>query len=163
MHWISDKKLTLAEHLVACAAVEGRLLRIHFLAQEARFNAQSNVLKRDHQPQRGMHTDFACPLFSHMKHRPHPTLHYIPCSRSIFFVSQVSDLSCIIVFDRSGRIGWWLKPTQSTGIIDNCILFFSSRTPLIFTWWFSMICFHSSVTNQSPAKTTQNEQGENSR
>ncbi|KAK0500766.1 ribonucleotide reductase small subunit [Armillaria luteobubalina] len=58
LRWISDHRSTFAERLVAFAAVEGIFFSGSFVS----------IFCRDE----GMHTDFACLLFSHLKRRPHP-------------------------------------------------------------------------------------------
>ncbi|KIJ90283.1 hypothetical protein K443DRAFT_660923, partial [Laccaria amethystina LaAM-08-1] len=76
--WISNQESTVAERLVAFAAVEG----IFFSGS---FASIFWMKKRELMPgltfsnelihhDKGMHTDFACFLFSHLKHcrRPHP-------------------------------------------------------------------------------------------
>ncbi len=76
LNWISDSRSSFAERLVAFAAVEGyllfRFLCLYLLAEEtwshARPYLSNELISRDE----GMHTDFACLLFSHLKRRPHP-------------------------------------------------------------------------------------------
>ncbi|TDL24052.1 hypothetical protein BD410DRAFT_814234 [Rickenella mellea] len=66
LRWISDKRPTFAEHLVAFAAVEsiffsGSFASIFWLKKRGLMPAATN----------GMHTDFACLLFSHLRKRLH--------------------------------------------------------------------------------------------
>jgi ribonucleoside-diphosphate reductase subunit M2 len=76
MTWISDKKSTFAERLVAFAAVEGIFFSGSFASifwMKKRglmpgLTFSNELISRDE----GMHTDFACLLFSHLKRRPHP-------------------------------------------------------------------------------------------
>ncbi|EAU84682.1 ribonucleotide reductase small subunit [Coprinopsis cinerea okayama7 len=74
--WISDQKSTFAERLVAFAAVEGiffsgSFASIFWLKKRGLMPGltfSNELISRDE----GMHTDFACLLFSHLKRRPHP-------------------------------------------------------------------------------------------
>ncbi|PPQ63407.1 hypothetical protein CVT24_004917 [Panaeolus cyanescens] len=76
MRWISDKESTFAERLVAFAAVEGiffsgSFASIFWLKKRGLMPGltfSNELISRDE----GMHTDFACLLFSHLKRRPHP-------------------------------------------------------------------------------------------
>lgn len=76
MHWISDQKSTFGERLVAFAAVEGiffsgSFASIFWLKKRGLMPGltfSNELISRDE----GMHTDFACLLFSHLKRRPHP-------------------------------------------------------------------------------------------
>lgn len=76
LHWISDKQSTFAERLVAFAAVEGIFFSGSFAAifwMKKRglmpgLTFSNELISRDE----GMHTDFACLLFSYLKRRPHP-------------------------------------------------------------------------------------------
>jgi ribonucleoside-diphosphate reductase subunit M2 len=76
LEWIGDQRSTFAERLVAFAAVEGIFfsgsfasifwLRKRGLMPGLTFS--NELISRDE----GMHTDFACLLFSRLKRRPHP-------------------------------------------------------------------------------------------
>ncbi|KIY60814.1 ribonucleotide reductase small subunit [Cylindrobasidium torrendii FP15055 ss-10] len=74
--WINDHKSTFAERLVAFAAVEGiffsgSFASIFWLKKRGLMPGltfSNELISRDE----GMHTDFACLLFSHLKRRPHP-------------------------------------------------------------------------------------------
>jgi ribonucleoside-diphosphate reductase subunit M2 len=74
--WISDQKSTFAERLVAFAAVEGiffsgSFASIFWLKKRglmAGLTFSNELISRDE----GMHTDFACLLFGHLRRRPHP-------------------------------------------------------------------------------------------
>ncbi|KAK7439026.1 Ribonucleotide-diphosphate reductase (RNR), small subunit [Stygiomarasmius scandens] len=74
--WIADQRSTFAERLVAFAAVEGIFFSGSFAAifwMKKRglmpgLTFSNELISRDE----GMHTDFACLLFSHLKRRPHP-------------------------------------------------------------------------------------------
>jgi len=74
--WISDRQSTFAERLVAFAAVEGiffsgSFASIFWLKKRGLMPGltfSNELISRDE----GMHTDFACLLFSHLKRRPHP-------------------------------------------------------------------------------------------
>ncbi|KZP12136.1 ribonucleotide reductase small subunit [Athelia psychrophila] len=76
MKWISDDKSTFAERLVAFAAVEGiffsgSFASIFWLKKRGLMPGltfSNELISRDE----GMHTDFACLLFSHLKRRAHP-------------------------------------------------------------------------------------------
>jgi len=76
LKWISDKRSTFAERLVAFAAVEGiffsgSFASIFWLKKRGLMPGltfSNELISRDE----GLHTDFACLLFSHMKRRPHP-------------------------------------------------------------------------------------------
>jgi ribonucleoside-diphosphate reductase subunit M2 len=76
MRWISDGGSTFAERLVAFAAVEGiffsgSFASIFWLKKRGLMPGltfSNELISRDE----GMHTDFACLLFSHMKRHPHP-------------------------------------------------------------------------------------------
>ena len=76
LRWISDKKSTFAERLVAFAAVEGIFFSGSFAAifwikkrgLMPGLTFSNELISRDE----GLHTDFACLLFTHLKRRPHP-------------------------------------------------------------------------------------------
>ncbi|PBL00321.1 hypothetical protein ARMGADRAFT_1006538 [Armillaria gallica] len=76
LRWISDHRSTFAERLVAFAAVEGiffsgSFASIFWLKKRGLMPGltfSNELISRDE----GMHTDFACLLFSHLKRRPHP-------------------------------------------------------------------------------------------
>jgi len=76
LRWISDKASTFGERLVAFAAVEGiffsgSFASIFWLKKRGLMPGltfSNELISRDE----GMHTDFACLLFSHLKRRPHP-------------------------------------------------------------------------------------------
>ncbi|TVY24787.1 Ribonucleoside-diphosphate reductase small chain [Lachnellula hyalina] len=72
--WIEDKDSTFAQRLVAFAAVEGiffsgSFASIFWLKKRGLMPGltfSNELISRDE----GLHTDFACLLFSHLKHRP---------------------------------------------------------------------------------------------
>lgn len=74
LKWISDPKSTFAERLVAFAAVEGiffsgAFASIFWLKKRSKMPGltfSNELISRDE----GLHTDFACLLFSHLKNRP---------------------------------------------------------------------------------------------
>ncbi|TFY83812.1 hypothetical protein EWM64_g195 [Hericium alpestre] len=76
LHWISDRRAVFGERLVAFAAVEGiffsgSFASIFWLKKRGLMPGltfSNELISRDE----GMHTDFACLLFSHLKKRPHP-------------------------------------------------------------------------------------------
>jgi len=76
LRWISDKKSTFAERLVAFAAVEGiffsgSFASIFWIKKRGLMPGltfSNELISRDE----GMHTDFACLLFTHLRRRPHP-------------------------------------------------------------------------------------------
>jgi ribonucleoside-diphosphate reductase subunit M2 len=76
LKWIADKRSTFAERLVAFAAVEGiffsgSFASIFWLKKRGLMPGltfSNELISRDE----GMHTDFACLLFSHLRKRPHP-------------------------------------------------------------------------------------------
>ena len=76
LRWISDKNSSFAERLIAFAAVEGIFFSGSFAAifwlkkrgLMPGLTFSNELISRDE----GMHTDFACLLFSHMRRRPHP-------------------------------------------------------------------------------------------
>jgi len=76
LRWISDKRSTFGERLVAFAAVEGiffsgSFASIFWLKKRGLMPGltfSNELISRDE----GMHTDFACLLFSHLQRRPHP-------------------------------------------------------------------------------------------
>ena len=76
LRWISDQHSTFAERLIAFAAVEGiffsgSFASIFWLKKRGLMPGltfSNELISRDE----GMHTDFACLLFSHLKRRPHP-------------------------------------------------------------------------------------------
>lgn len=76
LRWISDKRSTFAERLVAFAAVEGIFFSGSFAAifwlkkrgLMPGLTFSNELISRDE----GIHTDFACLLFSHLRRRPHP-------------------------------------------------------------------------------------------
>jgi ribonucleoside-diphosphate reductase subunit M2 len=76
LRWISDRRSTFAERLIAFAAVEGiffsgSFASIFWLKKRGLMPGltfSNELISRDE----GMHTDFACLLFSHLQKRPHP-------------------------------------------------------------------------------------------
>lgn len=74
LRWISDTQSTFAQRLVAFAAVEGiffsgAFASIFWLKKRGLMPGltfSNELISRDE----GLHTDFACLLFSHLKHRP---------------------------------------------------------------------------------------------
>ena len=76
LRWIADRRSTFAERLVAFAAVEGiffsgSFASIFWLKKRGLMPGltfSNELISRDE----GMHTDFACLLFSHLRRRPHP-------------------------------------------------------------------------------------------
>ena len=78
LKWISDERSTFAERLIAFAAVEGiffsgSFASIFWLKKRGLMPGltfSNELISRDE----GMHTDFACLLFSHLKRRPHPNV-----------------------------------------------------------------------------------------
>jgi ribonucleoside-diphosphate reductase subunit M2 len=76
LRWISDKDSSFGERLIAFAAVEGiffsgSFASIFWLKKRGLMPGltfSNELISRDE----GMHTDFACLLFSHLKRRPHP-------------------------------------------------------------------------------------------
>ena len=78
LRWISDQCSMFAKRLVAFAAVEGiffsgSFASIFWLKKRGLMPGlmfSNELISRDE----GMHTDFACLLFSHLKRRPHPDI-----------------------------------------------------------------------------------------
>jgi ribonucleoside-diphosphate reductase subunit M2 len=76
LRWVSDKCSTFGERLVAFAAVEGiffsgSFASIFWLKKRGLMPGlafSNELISRDE----GMHTDFACLLFGHLRKRPHP-------------------------------------------------------------------------------------------
>src|ERR1700748_2793728 len=76
LRWISDEKSTFAERLVAFAAVEGiffsgAFASIFWLKKRGLMPGltfSNELISRDE----GLHTDFACLLFSHLHNKPSP-------------------------------------------------------------------------------------------
>ena len=76
VQWINDKRSTFAERLVTFAAVEGiffsgSFASIFWLKKRGLMPGltfSNEPISRDE----GMHTDFTCLLFSHLRQRPHP-------------------------------------------------------------------------------------------
>ena len=76
LRWISDRHSTFGERLIAFAAVEGiffsgSFASIFWLKKRGLMPGlafSNELISRDE----GMHTDFACLLFSHLRKRPHP-------------------------------------------------------------------------------------------
>jgi ribonucleoside-diphosphate reductase subunit M2 len=74
LHWIADQNSTFAERLVAFAAVEGiffsgSFASIFWLKKRGLMPGltfSNELISRDE----GLHTDFACLLFSHLRKRP---------------------------------------------------------------------------------------------
>ncbi|KAL2123874.1 hypothetical protein VTJ04DRAFT_239 [Mycothermus thermophilus] len=74
LRWISDRQSTFAQRLVAFAAVEGiffsgAFASIFWLKKRGLMPGltfSNELISRDE----GLHTDFACLLYSHLKHRP---------------------------------------------------------------------------------------------
>lgn len=78
IRWIQDRESTFASRLVAFAAVEGiffsgSFASIFWLKKRGLMPGltfSNELISRDE----GLHTDFACLLFSHMNHRPDPKM-----------------------------------------------------------------------------------------
>jgi len=78
LRWISDKQSSFVERLVAFAAVEGIFFSGSFAAifwlkkrgLMPGLTFSNELISRDE----GLHTDFACLLFTHMRRRPHPSV-----------------------------------------------------------------------------------------
>ena len=78
LRYITDDRASFGERLVAFAAVEGiffsgSFASIFWLKKRglmAGLTFSNELISRDE----GMHTDFACLLFSHLRRRPHPKL-----------------------------------------------------------------------------------------
>ncbi|EEQ90034.1 Ribonucleotide-diphosphate reductase (RNR), small subunit [Blastomyces dermatitidis] len=76
IRWIEDKESSFAQRLVAFAAVEGiffsgSFASIFWLKKRGLMPGltfSNELISRDE----GLHTDFACLLFSHLRHRPSP-------------------------------------------------------------------------------------------
>lgn len=76
LRWISDQDSSFSERLVAFAAVEGIFFSgssasIFWLKKRGLMPGltfSNELISRDE----GMHTDFACLLFGHLRRRPHP-------------------------------------------------------------------------------------------
>jgi len=76
LRWITDKDSVFGERLIAFAAVEGiffsgSFASIFWLKKRGLMPGlafSNELISRDE----GMHTDFACLLFSHLRKRPHP-------------------------------------------------------------------------------------------
>ncbi|KAF8553833.1 hypothetical protein OG21DRAFT_1413520 [Imleria badia] len=76
LKWIADRRSTFSERLVAFAAVEGiffsgSFASIFWLKKRGLIPGltfSNELISRDE----GMHTDFACLLFTHLRRRPHP-------------------------------------------------------------------------------------------
>jgi ribonucleoside-diphosphate reductase subunit M2 len=76
LKWITDKRSTFAERLIAFAAVEGiffsgSFASIFWLKKRGLMPGltfSNELISRDE----GLHTDFACLLFTHLRRRPHP-------------------------------------------------------------------------------------------
>ncbi|KAJ3995994.1 ribonucleotide reductase small subunit [Lentinula boryana] len=76
LRWISDEHSVFGERLVAFAAVEGiffsgSFASIFWMKKRGLMPGlafSNELISRDE----GMHTDFACLLFSHLRRRPHP-------------------------------------------------------------------------------------------
>ena len=77
LRWIADERSAFAERLVAFAAVEGvffsgSFASIFWLKKRGLMPGltfSNELISRDE----GMHTDFACLLFHHLRRRPHPS------------------------------------------------------------------------------------------
>ncbi|KIW98022.1 uncharacterized protein Z519_01606 [Cladophialophora bantiana CBS 173.52] len=78
LRWIADKESSFAQRLVAFAAVEGIFFSGSFAAifwlkskgLMPGLTFSNELISRDE----GMHTDFACLLMQHLKHKPDPKL-----------------------------------------------------------------------------------------
>lgn len=76
LKWIADRRSTFGERLIAFAAVEGIFFSGSFAAifwlkkrgLMPGLTFSNELISRDE----GMHTDFACLLFGHLRKRPHP-------------------------------------------------------------------------------------------
>ena len=89
--WISDKESTFGERVVAFAAVEGiffsgSFASIFWLKKRGLMPGltfSNELICRDE----GLHTDFACLLFSHLKRRPHP-------DTVLSIIAQAVEIEC---------------------------------------------------------------------
>lgn len=96
LRWISDKNATFAERLVAFAAVEGiffsgSFASIFWLKKRGLMPGltfSNELISRDE----GLHTDFACLLFSHLKKRAHPDT-----VRAI--IVEAVEIECVFLTD----------------------------------------------------------------
>lgn len=87
LRWIEDRRSSFAERLVAFAAVEGiffsgSFASIFWLKKRGLMPGltfSNELISRDE----GMHTDFACLLFGHLKRRPHPEVVSIIISEAV--------------------------------------------------------------------------------
>lgn len=78
LRWISDKASNFAERLVAFAAVEGiffsgSFASIFWIKKRGLMPGltySNELISRDE----GLHTDFACLLFTYLRRRPHPNV-----------------------------------------------------------------------------------------
>lgn len=76
LRWISDQKSCFGKRLIAFAAVEGiffsgSFASIFWLKKRGLMPGltfSNELISRDE----GLHTDFACLLFTHLRRRPHP-------------------------------------------------------------------------------------------
>lgn len=76
LRWISDQRSSFGERLIAFAAVEGiffsgSFASIFWLKKRGLMPGltfSNELISRDE----GLHTDFACLLFTHLRRRPHP-------------------------------------------------------------------------------------------
>ena len=95
--WISDKESTFGERVVAFAAVEGiffsgSFASIFWLKKRGLMPGltfSNELICRDE----GLHTDFACLLFSHLKRRPHP-------DTVLSIIAQAVEIECEVSISR---------------------------------------------------------------
>ncbi|KAI0284961.1 ribonucleotide reductase small subunit [Russula aff. rugulosa BPL654] len=96
--WISDRQSTFAERLVAFAAVEGiffsgSFASIFWLKKRGLMPGlafSNELISRDE----GMHTDFACLLFSHLRKRPHPDTEFLTDALPVALIGMNAELMC---------------------------------------------------------------------
>jgi ribonucleoside-diphosphate reductase subunit M2 len=78
MRWISDQKLTFTKHLVAFATVKGIFFSGSFMSifwlKKHGLMPGLMLLNKLIGHDKGMHTNFMCLLFSHLKHCLHPDI-----------------------------------------------------------------------------------------
>jgi ribonucleoside-diphosphate reductase subunit M2 len=99
LSWISDAKATFAERLVAFAAVEGIFFSGSFAAifwfkkrgLMPGLTFSNELISRD----KGLHTDFACLLFSYIHRRPNPDTIRIIIAEAVEIEKEFLTGTCV--------------------------------------------------------------------
>jgi ribonucleoside-diphosphate reductase subunit M2 len=153
MTWISDQKATFGERLVAFAAVEGiffsgSFASIFWLKKRGLMPGLSfsnELISRDE----GLHTDFACLLYGHLKRRPHPdTVQRIICQAVDIESEFLSDaLPVSLIGMNASLMTQYIRFVRNSHVpIPNALLTHVRRSPIV-SWspWATKKCTRTPI------------------